>query len=74
MKKVTVHSRKELEDTFEKMYVGKLIRLNYPGQPEVVGILSRLAIDRDIVIISINYIRYEISVESFQDCITIIKK
>lgn len=75
MKKVTVHSRQELEDTFEKMYVAKLVRFNYPGKEEVVGILSQLAVDhRGIVIIAINYTQYEVSAESFQDCITIIKK
>ena len=72
--KAKVYTRQELEDTFEKMYVGKLIRFNYPGKEEIVGILSRLAVEKDMVVISINYIRYKISAESFQDCITIIKK
>lgn len=68
------YTRQELEDVLEKRYVGKLVLFKYPGKESINGIVNSIALDHNgEVILNIMQHTYRISLESFQECIEILR-
>lgn len=72
------YTRQELEKHLENKYVSKLVSLKYPGYEVVHGIINQLGLETDGVVkislgIGTQTKLYSISLESFQECVKILR-